>query len=342
VNIQQNRTPIQDVLFIYDPTCSLNYQGRSTHVARVPEKITIKPEKDRYENVLIVRYAGFGDLLILTPALKGLKEKYPGVKITILTSYLTSEILYNNLYVDNIINCILPEFTSLMRNRILENAYDQIWDLTGSIGGSVRAEYENVYDITCQLLDVKPSSMKPIVVMADEEINIARQVLINEGISEDNKIIVIHCEASSGYRRWPVEYVRELSIKLVKEGFKVVLIGKLSREFNFETIEGVTSLVDKLPVRISMALLKLPQIKLLVAPDSIFTHCSNSFDLKTVGLYGAVNPYSYQKYHKNLWVIEGNNCPLIPCGNHGKAWYCEAECMQSITPDKVLNEIMTV
>ena len=55
------------------------------------------------KNILLIRTAYIGDVVMILPILKPLKELYPDSKITVLTSSKAKEALENNPYVDEIL-----------------------------------------------------------------------------------------------------------------------------------------------------------------------------------------------------------------------------------------------
>lgn len=58
----------------------------------------------KIKNILIIRTAYIGDVVMTLPILKPLKELYHGARITFLTSSKAREVLENNPYVDEILN----------------------------------------------------------------------------------------------------------------------------------------------------------------------------------------------------------------------------------------------
>lgn len=58
---------------------------------------------DKPKNILVIRTAYIGDVVMTLPVLKPLKELYPSAKITFLTNFRSIELLKNNPYVDEIL-----------------------------------------------------------------------------------------------------------------------------------------------------------------------------------------------------------------------------------------------
>lgn len=65
------------------------------------KKEEIMPE--RIKEILVIRTAYIGDVVMTLPILKPLKELYPGARITFLTGQKAKEVLENNSYIDEIL-----------------------------------------------------------------------------------------------------------------------------------------------------------------------------------------------------------------------------------------------
>ncbi|MBD3425616.1 MAG: lipopolysaccharide heptosyltransferase II [Candidatus Omnitrophica bacterium] len=105
----------------------LSRKGRKNHPGQDPEKI------------LVVQLASVGDVVMSTPAIKRLKERYAGKRIDVLTAQNTGELLENDPNVDDVIKCS-PRFWRSARymvesvrtiRRLRENNYDICIDLGG-------------------------------------------------------------------------------------------------------------------------------------------------------------------------------------------------------------------
>ena len=72
-----------------------------TPVKILKKKLEFPPVK--IKNVLIIRTGYIGDVIMILPILKPLKELFPDAKITLLTSSKAKEVLENNPYIDEIL-----------------------------------------------------------------------------------------------------------------------------------------------------------------------------------------------------------------------------------------------
>lgn len=58
----------------------------------------------KYKKILIIKLGAFGDLVMLTPAIKLIRTNFPDSEITLLVSDKYKEIIENNPYIDNLIS----------------------------------------------------------------------------------------------------------------------------------------------------------------------------------------------------------------------------------------------
>ena len=56
-----------------------------------------------FRNILVVRTDRIGDVVLTTPAIKALREEYPGARISILVTPATWDLVYGNPYIDEIL-----------------------------------------------------------------------------------------------------------------------------------------------------------------------------------------------------------------------------------------------
>lgn len=73
---------------------------------------------DDYKKILVVNLGGIGDLLLSTPALRSLRERYPGSRICLLVVQRVAELAEDLTYVDEVIVFRLKGITSLLANMI--------------------------------------------------------------------------------------------------------------------------------------------------------------------------------------------------------------------------------
>lgn len=299
-------------------------------------------EESPLERVMVLRWGATGDLLMLTPALKALKEQHPKLWITLMARPGTRDILFYNPHINQFTSCLFHEVPFHI------DLYDQVWDLTHSIEENPLAEIENAYDIAFDWLQldretVAREDMKPEVYLTQLELERGKEILASLGIFRGDSLVAIHSEASSDLRTWPQGHLEEFVCNLKDEGYKILLLG-LSPEL--ETLcdgERVISLIKKYSIREVVTILKQPQIRLLVATDSSFAHIGAALGIPMLLLYGPFDPYTRAKYFQNCSVIfKSFRC--APCHVHGEQckFGSPAPCMENIKPEDVFSAALAI
>ncbi len=92
-----------------------------------------KPSK-HIRNILMMKFWGFGNIIMITPSIKAIKEKFPYAKLTFVTLSKNKNILENNPYVDEIIYFQVDTLKQVILDilklifKLRKNKYDLILD----------------------------------------------------------------------------------------------------------------------------------------------------------------------------------------------------------------------
>jgi len=133
-------------------------------------------------------------------------------------------------------------------------------------------------------------------------------------------------------RKWPKEYVLDLSKKLVAKGFKVLLLGKTKDEINFSE-DNIINLVNKTNLLEFVSIVKKLHTYISVATGGI--HIAAALGVRAIGLYVPGDEFGWSPYSKNSVVIS-KNVFCSPCNPH-KMKYCKDNiCMKKIFPEDIL------
>ncbi len=116
--------------------------------------------QERIKEILIIRTAYIGDVMMTVPILKPLKNRFPDAKISFLTSIGAKEILENNPYIDELITYNPFWFYSSTKKKYLKfikGLRGRIFDLVIEARGDIRellflvwplkARYKVSYDV---------------------------------------------------------------------------------------------------------------------------------------------------------------------------------------------------
>lgn len=148
-------------------------------------------------------------------------------------------------------------------------------------------------------------------------------------------------------KKWGEERFRQLSQKLEKEGFQVVLIGAKSERALADQVAQDCSAAKNLAGKTS--LLELAKIlrasRVAVTNDSGSMHMSSLAETPCVSFFGpTVLSFGYQPWSESTRVLENKELTCRPCSSHGTK-SCPIgthECMTSISVDQAFEACLQV
>lgn len=266
-------------------------------------------------------------MLLGTPAIKALKQKYPSHSIFIYCLRKAQADVYrNNPYVAKVKTA---SFIYMPLDYLLYYLKLTKFHLTtyGSLLPSLYYE-KNATEIIAEMLDVTLEDKRVQVWLTEDE-----EIWAKDFTSQYKKPVVIHISSlTSQNQEWPVGNWEQFVDELPECTF--IQIG-LSNEV---PIKGTIDLRGKTTFRQALALLKYSMS--FVGVVSAFSHATNAFNLPGVVLFGASSP--------KIWGHENNinlytNLPCSPCIDllYNSSCPYDKRCMTSITVLDVKKALLT-
>lgn len=143
----------------------------------------------------------------------------------------------------------------------------------------------------------------------------------------DIPYVVIHMSSGNPVKNWPREKWRELTTKLIQEGFSILFTGKGEKENN-EIIEVTKSLkrtynlCDNLSIEEYVAV--IANAKLLIGGDTSAGHIASAVQTPAVLIYTGINPRKlWQPFSDKLKILthpaachpcfRPDGCPSMAC-----------------------------
>ena len=300
-----------------------------------------KPDSE----VLVVRWGGFGDNLLVEPAIRSLKEKYPNIKIHFAGRAEQRRLLFMNPAIDFYFKGMKHQLSQYI------GQYDEVWDFTHSIECNPESEYKDAKEIACDWVGLKPKEMTPKIFLTKSEVEEARRILKNNkvDVSKDT-IIGLHVESSSFIRSFHPDFTIKLANKLAKQNYKVILLGNSYRDiqklhftkcpkckkehriiqsnrvfkikckgcgkiFKYCINPNIVNLIGKTEdIRVASGIVKM--CDLLIAPDSGFVHIAQATGTKTLAIYCSFHASTRCKHYKNIYVYQ-RPFRCASCFQHG-------------------------
>lgn len=250
-----------------------------------------------YHSLFIHRAGGFGDLLLLTPALRAFKRAHPGCRVTLCTMPRYREVLAGNPCVD-----AFAEFPPTNKEIF---AHDGVVSFENVIENNPKARVTHAVDLYAERLGVKvdPADRRPDYFITEEERAWAADFLrsLPNPVHPDNPVqlrsappighqpsalprIGIQVKASTPVRSYPAGPLSDLVDLLAGEA-QVLLFGAPGEVVTDGPNPRIVNLSAlKLSFRQSCSL--LATCDALVAPDSALCHVAAALGVPTLALYG--------------------------------------------------------
>jgi len=281
-----------------------------------------------YKRILVARTDRIGDVLLSTPVFEVLRQSYPNAYIAALVSPYAQDIVRGNPFIDEVIVYDKDGLHKSIRSSIKFSLWlkSQRFDLalilhpinrmhliTYFAGIPQRIGYDRKLSLfltdkikhTKQLgqkhemeyaldlvryLGIEPKKVSlymPVSRMSQEKV---QQLLINAGISNDDKILAIHPSASCPSKIWPAGRFAEVCDALVeKYAFKVLVVASskdyaLAQQVVKDMKHQAINLAGKTSVGELAALLK--RSSLFISNDSGPVHIAWAVGTPVIAIFG--------------------------------------------------------
>ncbi|NOR46048.1 MAG: hypothetical protein GQ534_10735 [Candidatus Delongbacteria bacterium] len=327
--------------------------------------------------ILILRFSSLGDILLATPVLDVLKDKYPDCEIDWVVNSKFAEVLITNPRLNRVLTFKDKNGLENIREDIRKTKYDLIFDLHQNSNTYYLTRFQkNVYRYNKRIFDrsmlvflkKKYKEILPVTQMYFKALNKAgietpdewtlryglvksfQLSTINEYNLHNFNYITIAPGASYATKMWPKEYFKELVEKISFNkniNRKVVLVGL--GEDDEKVAEFITkgnefsciNLVGKLDLQETATILKYSD--LVISNDSGPLHLAECFKKKIVAIFGSTTEeLGFFPYSTDYVVVENKGLSCRPCTHFGKK-KCPKKhfkCMMDISADDVYREVL--
>jgi len=282
-----------------------------------------------FDTIYQVSDRGLGDILMTTPILEGLKNKF------------NAEIVYA---------CRREAVPLLKNNPIISKIITKYADMDGitytyhlplirhTENYKIKRNRQNRIDSMAELfmVELADKDKKPRLYLTETELEWGKQ-----HVQDHSKInLGINIEATAPSRRWIPEYLIEL-IKLLDKDFNMYIFGKGNRvNYEKKLPAHIKSYIGKTTLRQMCALTY--RMDMVLSVDSLYSHIAAAFDIPSVVLYTSIPAEWRNKYYRSIG-IQGTSkcCPCMDFQFMSKEDYDKCDrfgtppCMKGITPSIV-------
>ncbi len=303
-----------------------------------------EPRTMKCDSFLFVRPGGIGDAVLLIPAIKAVKKKYPDANISVLAERRNSAVFSMCPDAKNVYNYDSPKELW----KVIRDKYDTVIDteqwhrMSAVVARMTRAPISigfatnerkklfthpipyslEDYEVDSFLNLVSPlvgkvffDPNRPFLSVPSEITGRVRPLL--ESMS-GRKIIAIFPGGSIPEKRWEAERFREVAEMLAEKGYGIVVIGgKEDIRDGVEISRGLSDVIDlcgKLSLVETSAILK--ETQLLITGDSGIMHIAYGLGVKTLSVFPfrlAVASYAVHTLIRSLLPTLGM-CVILNMG----------------------------
>lgn len=336
-------------------------------------------EEEMIQKILLINLQGIGDILMTTPFLRALREKYTAAQIDYLC-YKENGVLLEN---DPRINTLLKRHEDNLLSRdflktvelIRERDYDLIINLFPAQHSALltilsNAEYKmgNLWSTASTSNNLAAKKTKKTWDVRENCKNIAEQLGITikepatlslslEKASENKrhkeiknrKIIAINPFAHWISKKWPKEYWQQLIKKITEDKkYYEYVVAVIGTEEDKEEAEEVLGKIEKKrrenwcgKCSLKDLAAALKYTRLFITTDTGPLHVALAVQTKTIGLFGVTDPDILVNGAKNIEIISTyDQCPKKFRFNHNnEPPDWEQRCIKRISVDEVFEKV---
>jgi len=299
--------------------------------------------------ILIIRYSSLGDIVITTPVIKAIYDKYDSPQIDFLIDIRYAPILKGNPHIQNILSFDREEnrLYEFFRLKGVLPKYDIVFDLQNKLFSRIIAravKSREVYTFrknstqgkNRNILDMYSDFLGALGIPLEDrlyKLYYARQ--------RYNNRIGINIEGSRLSKRLSTDQIFGVIQRLNRQDFEIVLIGSnKSRNLAREISCRFHNIIDTTDLDVEGLIETIATLSVLITPDSGPMHIASALDIPTVAIFGSTSPHRWLPRNGNITLLY-SNYDCSPCSEYGTPICREQKsfsCITSISTDIIIAE----
>ncbi len=319
---------------------------------------------ENIDSVLIIRLSSLGDILLSTPLIRTIKNKYPKISIDMMVKEQYIDVILHNPYLRNKFLFNSEKKEELIRE-IQSKEYNLIIDLqnnfyskkisSGLKGIQVKFDKKSVRKFllvqtkinllkNAKQLPVRYAQILENFDLDDNGLDLFTTSNHSNLLNKDEKYIGICPGGRHFTKMWPKEYYINLCRKLIKDCCQVVLFGgksdrKICAEIKSEVPE-VINLQNNDDVLQTAADMKM--CKAIYCNDSGLMHAACAANVPVIVFFGStVEEFGFTPYKNKNVILENTSLFCRPCSHVGRK-NCPKKhfkCMLDVTPQTAFDTL---
>lgn len=316
------------------------------------------------KKILLVRFSSLGDVLLTTPVIRALKNKYNEATIDFVVKSQFKDVYSNNPGIDHLLIYDKSEAINL-KAKLRAKKYDLVIDLQNNWRSRsltrrlnteiIRFNKPTLKKLLLVLLKINLLKEKKSIVERYAEaipglkldgpgleLNIPPEI---KPTLEYGKLYIGICPGAKHFtKRWPAEYYIKLGNELSAQGIQIAVFGGSSEkalcELIASKIDGCINLQNNDDLYQLAADMKM--CKLIISNDSGLMHITSAIKVPVVAIFGStVQEFGFAPYMVKNLILENNFISCRPCSHIGRSGCPKKhfKCMYDLTPQIVLDHI---
>ncbi len=321
------------------------------------------------KKILVIRLSSLGDILLATPLIRTLKEKFGNIRIDFAVKTQYRDALVHNPHISSLVlyNREKDKVAKLL-TELQENGYDAVIDLQNNFRSAEIRKALNTkeYVFNKRTVDKFLFVNFKINRLTDAPGIPERYALTVSGLTLDEKGLELYTDktaspAIAGFKNlvgfapgsrhftkmWPAEYYEKLGIQLSEAGYRIVLLG------GSDDLAVCTEISDKIPGAVNLCnkddlLQTAADMKgciAVVCNDSGMMHTACASGIPVLTFFGStVKEFGFTPYKNRNLILENKFLTCRPCSHIGRERCPKGhfKCMLEITPDEAYKALMTL
>jgi len=310
------------------------------------------------KKILFITLSNIGDVILTLPALDFLRRRFPGAKITVVTSERAKPLFENDPSIEKVI--IYRKRCGMRRNfglfmQLKKGEFDVIIDLRNTLFGALlSAKYkgrrapQNLRHMKQRHLYraagcLPEAADRKSLYISPQDGSYADSLLRQNDIGAHDEIIFVAPGARSHIKRWEKEKFVEVCRELLLRNYRIVLVGDSAdlpiADFITADCGGkIINLCAKTTIAQLAALLK--RAALLITNDSAVLHLGSYLNVPQVAIFGPTNDTKYGPWSDNCAVVK-RDIFCRPC-EKAQCRFGTMECMRLVKVEDVLRMVETL
>ena len=322
---------------------------------------------DTVNKILIIRLSSLGDILLTTPLIRSIKNKFHDLQIDFLLKDRYSDVLKYNPHIRKLFNFKPKEDDSI--EEISSNDYELIIDLQNNFRSKKilekfktksaphivkfrKLDYKKFLLVNFKINTLKEAPPIPVRYSQTIGFNILDEKGLEIFLPEQIKSVLDSGENYIGFapgsrhftKMWPKEFYIYLAKILLARGFKVVLFGGKDDKTTCEEItKAVPDLINYCnDDNILQMAADMKKCKAIICNDSGLMHTACAVETPVLSFFGStVKEFGFTPYKNKNLILENNSLSCRPCSHIGRE-ECPKKhfkCMMELTPEQAFNKL---